>query len=92
MYVYINHDSNLSKESSLEIDNGDITPGDELKGTFVKGFLEFETEKNEEIYVKMGVSTVSSENALENLTEIITRILKKLKLNASNLYMKKVKG
>ena len=28
---------------------------------------EFETDKNEEVYVKMGVSTVSSENALENM-------------------------
>ena len=41
--------------------------GNELKGTYVKGFLEFETDKNEEVYVKMGVSTVSSENALENM-------------------------
>ncbi|MDB4196508.1 GH92 family glycosyl hydrolase [Flavobacteriaceae bacterium] len=41
--------------------------GNELKGIYVKGFLEFETDKNEEIYVKMGVSTVSSENALENM-------------------------
>ena len=40
---------------------------DELRGKYVKGFLEFKTKKNENIYVKMGVSTVSSENALDNL-------------------------
>ena len=39
----------------------------ELRGKYVKGFLEFKTKKNENIYVKMGVSTVSSENALDNL-------------------------
>ena len=59
--------------------------GDELKGTFVKGFLEFETEKNEEIYVKMGISTVSSENALENLTvEIPHWDFDKVKKEAEN--------
>ena len=40
---------------------------DELRGKYVKGFLEFKTKKNENIYVKMGISTVSSENALDNL-------------------------
>ena len=39
----------------------------ELKGKYVKGFLEFSTKENEKIYVKMGVSTVSSNNALDNL-------------------------
>ena len=59
--------------------------GDELKGTYVKGFLEFETEKNEEIYVKMGVSTVSSENALENLiAEIPHWDFDKVKKEAEN--------
>ena len=57
----------------------------ELKGTYVKGFLEFETEKNEEIYVKMGVSTVSSENALENLIfEIPHWNFEKVKKEAEN--------
>lgn len=57
----------------------------ELKGMYVKGFLEFETEKNEEIYVKMGVSTVSSENALENLIfEIPHWNFEKVKKEAEN--------
>ena len=59
--------------------------GNELKGIFVKGFLEFETDKNEEIYVKMGVSTVSSENALENmLVEIPHWDFDKVKKSAEN--------
>lgn len=37
------------------------------KGKYVKGFLEFSTENNEEIFLKLGVSTVSMENGLENL-------------------------
>ena len=44
---------------------------DELKGKYVKGFLEFKTRSNENVYVKMGVSTVSSENALDNLMKEI---------------------
>ena len=56
---------------------------DELKGKYVKGFLEFSTKKNEEIYVKMGVSTVSSKNALENLmTEIPHWNFNKVKIQA----------
>jgi predicted alpha-1,2-mannosidase len=59
--------------------------GNELKGIFVKGFLEFETDKNEEIYVKMGVSTVSSENALENMVvEIPHWDFDKVKKSAEN--------
>ena len=41
--------------------------GIERKGDYVKGFLEFSTEKDEKIMVKMGISTVSSKNALENM-------------------------
>ena len=59
--------------------------GNELKGVYVKGFLEFETNKNEEIYVKMGVSTVSSENALENMVvEIPHWDFDKVKKSAEN--------
>ena len=66
-------------------DGGNKHDTDELKGEFVKGFLEFETKKNEEIYVKMGVSTVSSENALENLNaEIPHWDFDKVKLEAEN--------
>lgn len=66
-------------------DGGNKHDSDELKGEFVKGFLEFETKKNEEIYVKMGVSTVSSENALENLNaEIPHWDFDKVKLEAEN--------
>ncbi|MBT7529358.1 MAG: glycoside hydrolase family 92 protein [Flavobacteriaceae bacterium] len=66
-------------------DGGNKHDTDELKGEFVKGFLEFETKKNEEIYVKMGVSTVSSKNALENLnSEIPHWDFDKVKLEAEN--------
>ena len=66
-------------------DGGNKHNTDELKGEFVKGFLEFETKKNEEIYVKMGVSTVSSKNALENLNaEIPHWDFDKVKLEAEN--------
>ena len=41
--------------------------GEERKGDYVKGFLEFSTKSNENIMVKMGISTVSSKNALENM-------------------------
>ena len=66
-------------------DGGNKHDTDELKGEFVKGFLECETKKNEEIYVKMGVSTVSSKNALENLNaEIPHWDFDKVKLEAEN--------
>ena len=66
-------------------DGGNKHDSDELKGEFVKGFLEFETKKNEEIYLKMGVSTVSSKNALENLNaEIPHWDFDKVKLEAEN--------
>lgn len=48
-------------------DRNDKVEGTEGKGNFMKGFLEFETSENEVIYVKMGVSPVSSENALANI-------------------------
>ena len=48
-------------------DRNDIIEGTEKKGNYVKGFLEFETSENEVIQVKMGVSPVSSKNALENM-------------------------
>ena len=41
--------------------------GDEMKGIYTKGFLEFKTSKNEEVIIKMGISPVSSKNALENI-------------------------
>ena len=68
---------------------------DEKKGKYVKGFLEFKTKKNEKVYVKMGVSTVSSENALENLmTEISHWNFDKVKKDAKekwNAELSKVK-
>tara|TARA_R110001606_G_scaffold6617_4_gene29708 strand:- start:1805 stop:4093 length:2289 start_codon:yes stop_codon:yes gene_type:complete len=48
-------------------DRNDKVTGTEKQGTYMKGFLEFETTENEIIYVKMGVSPVSSANALENI-------------------------
>ena len=51
--------------------NGRRVKASEKKGVFVKGFLEFSTKKNEVIYLKMGISPVSSNNGLDNLmTEI----------------------
>lgn len=48
-------------------DRNDKVEGNEKQGNYMKGFLEFETTENEIIYVKMGVSPVSSANALENI-------------------------
>ena len=48
-------------------DRNDKVEGTQAKGNYMKGFLEFETTENEVIYVKMGVSPVSSENALANI-------------------------
>ncbi|RIA09301.1 putative alpha-1,2-mannosidase [Flavobacteriaceae bacterium MAR_2010_72] len=48
-------------------DRNDKVEGTEKQGTYMKGFLEFETTENEVVYVKMGVSPVSSKNALENI-------------------------
>ncbi len=39
----------------------------EFTATALKGFLEFKTKKDENIIVKVGISPVSSENALENI-------------------------
>ena len=51
--------------------NGRKVKASEKKGVFLKGFLEFSTKKNEVIYLKMGLSPVSSSNGLDNLmTEI----------------------
>lgn len=41
--------------------------GSEAKGQFIKGFLEFSTNEQEVILLKMGVSPVSMENALKNI-------------------------
>ncbi|MDA0326818.1 MAG: GH92 family glycosyl hydrolase [Bacteroidetes bacterium] len=41
--------------------------GDQAKGVYTKGILEFKTEKYEVIKLKMGISPVSSKNALENI-------------------------
>lgn len=37
------------------------------KGVYTKGFLEFKTAKDEVVKLKMGISPVSSKNALENI-------------------------
>ena len=59
----------ISKPASNFVlyDRNDKVEGTEGKGNFMKGFLEFETTENEVVYVKMGVSPVSSKNALENI-------------------------
>lgn len=48
--------------------NDDLNPGlKNVKGTNIKAFVSFETKTNEEVYVKVGISAVSVENARENL-------------------------
>jgi putative alpha-1,2-mannosidase len=54
-------------ENFLLYDRGRKIKDNEKKGKYVKGFLEFETDEGEEVFFKMGVSTVSMKNALENL-------------------------
>lgn len=41
--------------------------GNEAKGVYTKGILEFKTNKGEVVKLKMGISPVSSKNALENI-------------------------
>ncbi len=41
--------------------------GNELEGERVKGVLNFQTKAGEKIYIKVGISPVSSENALANI-------------------------
>lgn len=41
--------------------------GNKAKGVYTKGFLEFKTAKDEVVKVKMGISPVSSKNALKNI-------------------------
>ena len=63
----------------------------EKKGDYVKGFLEFSTSMKEEIYVKMGVSTVSTKNALENLmTEIPGWDFEKVRKDAEEKWEKEL--
>ena len=51
--------------------NGRKIKNTQKQGKYLKGFLEFSTKKDEVIYLKMGVSPVSSSNGLDNLmTEI----------------------
>lgn len=45
--------------------------GNKAKGVYTKGFLEFETTKDEVVQLKMGISPVSSKNALENIRKEI---------------------
>ena len=59
----------LSKPiTNFAVYNGnDKIDGNEVKGQFAKGFLEFKTIKDEVIQVKMGISPVSSKNAMANI-------------------------
>ena len=57
----------------------------------MKGFLRFSTSMKEEIYVKMGISTVSTKNALENLmTEMPGWDFEKVKKDAEEKWEKEL--
>lgn len=47
--------------------NGQLTNQRSITGKDVKSVLDFDTEKNETIEVKVGISAVSVENAIQNL-------------------------
>lgn len=48
-------------------DAATINSGNALEGTMVKGVLNFSTVAGEKIYIKVGISPVSSENATANI-------------------------
>ncbi|MFL2623230.1 MAG: GH92 family glycosyl hydrolase [Flavobacteriaceae bacterium] len=90
----------------LLYDRGRKIKDNEKKGKYVKGFLEFETDEGEEVFFKMGVSTVSMKNALENLIHEIphwnfevvhnnaisewNRELSKIKIKTKDIKKKKI--
>jgi predicted alpha-1,2-mannosidase len=90
----------------LLYDRGRKIKDNKKKGKYVKGFLEFETEQGEEVFFKMGVSTVSMKNALENLIHEIphwdfekvhnnaisewNRELSKIKIKTKDIKKKKI--
>ncbi|MGD2245700.1 MAG: GH92 family glycosyl hydrolase [Candidatus Aminicenantes bacterium] len=55
------------KASGIAIDNRLEEGCAEAKGTNIKGYVRFQTEKDEHILVKVGISAVSSEGARKNL-------------------------
>ena len=48
-------------------DDAENKPGTQLKGKKVKGVINFETTKGEVVYAKVGISPVSSANAMLNI-------------------------
>lgn len=48
-----------------------FTKNKTAQGKNIKAILNFETNQNETIFVKVGISAVSIDNALQNLTEEI---------------------
>ncbi len=59
----------------------------EIKGQNVKAYLSFSTKKDEVIFVKVGISAVSIENARKNLeTEIPDWNFEKIKQNADSVW------
>jgi putative alpha-1,2-mannosidase len=93
-------------ENFLLYDRGRKIKDNEKKGKYVKGFLEFETDEGEQVFFKMGVSTVSMKNALENLIHEIphwnfevvhnnaisewNRELSKIKIKTKDIKKKKI--
>ncbi|RZK68350.1 MAG: glycoside hydrolase family 92 protein, partial [Pedobacter sp.] len=53
--------------SFLVYDDAENKPGTQLKGKKVKGVINFETTKGEVVYAKVGISPVSSANAMLNI-------------------------
>jgi len=63
----------------------------EIKGLNVKAYLSFSTSKDEVIYVKVGISGVSIENARKNLdAEIKDWDFEKVKQNADSVWNKEL--
>ena len=58
--------------NNISIYNGERKINEEKgKGKAIKAFLEFSTRKNEKILLKVGISPVSMENALQNIEQEI---------------------
>ena len=71
------------KEFGIE-DNGKLIEGNETNSKSIRAYVKFDTKKDEVIYVKVGISAVSEDGALNNLeTEIPDWNFEKVKSNAN---------
>ncbi|NJO92667.1 MAG: glycoside hydrolase family 92 protein, partial [Chloroflexia bacterium] len=70
------------KSHGLALNNSLNNEVTELEGKNIKGYLQFATEQNEEIIVKVGISAVSIEGARKNLEETEGLSFEQIKANA----------